>query len=170
MDTERFQATMLPIRDKLFRTARRMLEDEADAEDAVQEIFLKFWMNKDQWAHYDSIEAVAMTAVKNYCIDTIRKRQRTEAIDDRLFKEAGPDEWKQIENRSNEALIHQLVETLPTLQKSILRMKDIEGYELDEIAQILGSTNESVRVNLSRARKKIRTEFIRITKNEQIIE
>src|SRR5574344_624072 len=89
MDTERFHTTMLPIRYKIFHKFSLMFEDEADAEDEVQEIFLKFWMNKDQWAHYDSIEAVAMTAVKNYCIDTIRKRQRTEAIDDRLFKEAG---------------------------------------------------------------------------------
>lgn len=164
MNAENFQATVLPLREKLIRTARRMLEDDADAEDVVQEVFLKLWQLRDKLDQYNSLEAFATTMVKNGCIDTIRRRTRTEPIDDSLYRRAGTDEFQQLENRSNEALIRNIVEQLPPLQKTILRMKDIEDYELDEIAQITGSTNDAVRVNLSRARKRVREEFVRLTK------
>jgi RNA polymerase sigma-70 factor, ECF subfamily len=56
-----------------------------------------------------------------------------------------------------------IIDRLPTLQQAVLKMKEIEQYELEEIAAITGTTNEAVRVNLSRARKKVREEFIRLT-------
>jgi RNA polymerase sigma-70 factor, ECF subfamily len=164
MNAEIFLAVVLPMREKLIRTARRMLEDEADSEDAVQEVFLKLWQIREKLDQFDSLEAFATTMIKNCCIDTIRKRNRLEPIDDSLYRQAGSDEIRHLENRSNEELIRQIVEQLPNLQKSILTMKDMDGYELDEIAQITGSSNEAVRVNLSRARKKVREEFVRLTK------
>ena len=54
-----------------------------------------------------------------------------------------------------------LISKLPTLQQVIIRMKDIEGYELAEIAEITGSQVEAVRMNLSRARKKIREQLMK---------
>jgi RNA polymerase sigma-70 factor (ECF subfamily) len=53
-----------------------------------------------------------------------------------------------------------LIETLPDLQQAILRMKHIEGMEVEEIARLTGSTPVAVRTNLSRARKKVREQFL----------
>lgn len=164
MNAERFKAEVLPIRDKLFRTARRLLEDEADAEDALQEVFLKLWQMRDRLDQYDSLEAFAMTMTKNLCVDVIRKRGREGPIEDELYRRAGPDDpYLRLERKSNEELIRLIIDHLPTLQQAVLRMKDIEEYELEEIAALTGSTNEAIRVNLSRARKKVREEFIRLT-------
>jgi RNA polymerase sigma-70 factor, ECF subfamily len=164
MNAERFKAEVLPTRDKLIRTARRMLEDEADAEDAVQEVFLKLWQMRESLDQYDNLEAFATTMTKNRCIDSIRKRGREGPIEDELYRQAGPDDpYLSLERKSNDELIRMIIDRLPPLQQAVLKMKDIEEYELEEIAQITGTTNEAVRVNLSRARKKVREEFIRLT-------
>ncbi|MBQ7869346.1 MAG: sigma-70 family RNA polymerase sigma factor [Prevotella sp.] len=60
-------------------------------------------------------------------------------------------------------LIERIVNALPPLQSRIFRMKEMEGYEADEIMAITGCTPESLRQNLSRARRRIREEFLRIT-------
>lgn len=164
MNAEKFQAEVLPIRERLLRTAFKMLEDEFDAEDAVQEVFLKLWQMREKLETYDSLEAFTITMLKNLCIDTIRKRNRTEPLDASMYKQASNDDPSlNLEYKSNDDLIRVIVDKLPSLQQAILKMKDIEEYELEEIAQITGTTNEAVRVNLSRARKKVREEFLRLT-------
>lgn len=164
MNAERFKAEVLPIRNKLFRTARRLLEDEADAEDALQEVYLRLWQMRENLERYDSLEAFASTMTKNLCIDMIRKRGREGPIEEELYRRAGPDNpYLRLERKSNDELIRHIIDRLPTLQQAVLRMKDMEEFELEEIAAITGSTNEAVRVNLSRARKKVREEFIRLT-------
>jgi putative RNA polymerase ECF-type sigma factor len=60
-----------------------------------------------------------------------------------------------------------LIAQLPALQQTIIRMKDVEGYELAEIAEITATPVENVRVNLSRARKKIREQFLQLNKQEK---
>jgi len=64
------------------------------------------------------------------------------------------------ENKDLGHFIWKLIEQLPPLQQMIMRLKDIEGHEVEEIAQITNTTPEAVRMNLSRARKKIRNEII----------
>jgi RNA polymerase sigma-70 factor (ECF subfamily) len=142
-----------------------MLNEEADAEDTVQEVFLRLWSMRDQLHLYHSVEALAVTMTRNLCIDLIRKNKREEPLDEQLFRRAGADSpMERLEASSNDLLLRAIIDRLPVTQRSILRMKDMEELELDEIAAIIGSSNESVRVNLSRARKKVREEFIRLTK------
>ena len=69
-----------------------------------------------------------------------------------------------LEQHDAAAIIGRLIQQLPTLQQCIIQMKDVEGYELSEIAQITGTQIESVRVNLSRARKKVREQFLMLNK------
>ena len=61
MSHERFKAEILPIRDHLFHTARQILSDEDDAEDAVQEVLLRLWNLRDTLGKYDSLPAFATT-------------------------------------------------------------------------------------------------------------
>jgi RNA polymerase sigma-70 factor (ECF subfamily) len=64
-------------------------------------------------------------------------------------------------------LVKQIIEHLPELQRNTIRMKDIEGYENDEIAEIIGCSSESVRSNLSRARKQVRTVYLQIVRERK---
>ena len=164
MNPERFKAEVLPIREKLFRIAWKMLEEEQDAEDATQEVFLKLWHIRDSLDRYDSIIAFATTVTKNICIDRLRIRERQDSLDDMFYEKAGSDNpYLQLERKNTESILRAIIEKLPPLQQAILKMKDIEDYEVDQIAEITGTQIEAIRMNLSRARKKVREEYLKMT-------
>ena len=82
MSQERFKAEILPMREKLFFIAKKMLEEEQDAEDAVQEVLLKLWHTSDSLEKYDNVEAFATTVTKNHCLDRLKVKNRTDLLDD----------------------------------------------------------------------------------------
>ena len=174
MELETFKITVLPLRQKMLNFSRRLVEDAADAEDVVQDVFekllhyIKLWYIREKLDAYHSVEALAMQVTKNLSLDKIklRKPQGSELESVTLISEAvSPDE--QLEQKDAAECIRRLIAQLPTLQQTIIRMKDIEGYELAEIAEITATPVENVRVNLSRARKKIREQFLQLNKQEK---
>lgn len=169
MELETFKITVLPLRKKLINISWRMMEDKSDAEDIVQETFLKLWLIREKLDGYNSIEALAIQVAKNLALDKL-KRHRPEGPNiETLSLDSGyRSPAEQLEQRDAAERIRQLIGQLPTLQQTIIRMKDVEGYELAEIAEITGTQVEAVRVNLSRARKKIREQFLQLNKQEQL--
>lgn len=169
MELETFKITVLPLRKKLINISWRMMEDKSDAEDIVQETFLKLWLIREKLDDYNSVEALAIQVAKNLALDKL-KRHRPEGPDiETLSLDSGyRSPAEQLEQRDAAERIRELIGRLPTLQQTIIRMKDVEGYELAEIAEITGTQVEAVRVNLSRARKKIREQFLQLSKQEQL--
>lgn len=169
MELETFKITVLPLRKKLINISWRMMEDKSDAEDIVQETFLKLWLIREKLDGYNSVEALAIQVAKNLALDKL-KRHRPEGPDiETLSLDSGyRSPAEQLEQRDAAERIRQLIGQLPTLQQTIIRMKDVEGCELAEIAEITGTQVEAVRVNLSRARKKIREQFLQLNKQEQL--
>lgn len=164
MSQERFKAEILPIRDKLFHLAHKILAEEEEAEDAVQEVLLKLWHIRDSLQKYESPAAFATTVTKNHCLDRLKVKNRQESLDETYNARADSDNpYLQLERKNTEEVIRKIIEKLPQLQQEIIRMKDMEEYEVEEIAEITGTKVESVRVNLSRARKKVREEYIKWT-------
>ena len=164
MSQERFKAEILPIRDKLFHIAHKILAEEEEAEDAVQEVLLKLWHIRDSLQKYESPAAFATTVTKNHCLDRLKVKNRQESLDETYNARVGSDNpYLQLERKNTEEVIRKIIEKLPQLQQEIIRMKDMEEYEVEEIAEITGTKVESVRVNLSRARKKVREEYIKWT-------
>jgi len=164
MSQERFKAEILPIRDKLFHIAHKILVEEEEAEDAVQEVLLKLWRNCNSFEKYESLAAFATTVIKNHCLDRLKVKCRSELLDETHYSRAGTDNpYLQLERKNSEEVLKEIIEKLPELQKAIIRMKDIEEYEVEEIAEITGTKLEAVRMNLSRARKKVRDEYIKLT-------
>jgi len=165
MSQERFKAEILPLREKLFHIAQRILVEEQEAEDAVQEVLLKLWHTRDSLGNYDSPAAYATTVTKNHCLDRLKVKNRQEPLDDSYFGMAAKDNpYLQLERKNTNEILHKIIERLPPLQQATIKMKDIEEFEVEEIAEITGTTVEAVRVNLSRARKKVREEYIKWTK------
>lgn len=164
MSQEIFKAEILPMREKLFYLAQKFLVDGQDAEDAVQEVLLKLWHTRDNLLNYDNVAAFATTVLKNHCLDRLKTKNRTESLDESHTIRAGTDNpYLELERKSSEEMIRRIIETLPSLQQAIIRMKDMEEYEVEEIAEITGTKPDAVRVNLSRARKKVREEFLKLT-------
>lgn len=118
---------------------------------------------RDALDQYRSVEALAVTMTKNLTLDKIKLRKPQGDEQDLLRIETETrNPALLLEQQDAVACIRRLIEQLPTLQQTIIRMKDVEGYELAEIAAITGTQIEAVRSNLSRARKKVREHYLAI--------
>ncbi|HNX85522.1 MAG TPA: sigma-70 family RNA polymerase sigma factor [Bacteroidales bacterium] len=150
------------MKDRLFRFANKMLGHTEEAEDVVQEVFLKLWKKREQLDEYRSLEALAMISVKNLCFDKMKARKwMIENFNDhRRFLENIPDETVPIQGEMT-AFIKRVITTLPEQQQLIIHLRDIEGYEFDEISDIMKMNENAIRVALSRARKHVREILIK---------
>ncbi|MGF1586788.1 MAG: RNA polymerase sigma factor [Bacteroidales bacterium] len=163
MDINRFKLEILPLKNKLYRFASRLLEDQEEAQDAVQEVFIKLWNLRTKLDELNSVEAFAMKITKNHCLDRIKARrtvsiEQTKSLYYSTDDQAGVE--RDVEVRDDANYIKQLISLLPEQQRAIIQMRDIEGYEFEEIEEALELTVNTIRVNLSRARKRIREMYL----------
>lgn len=168
MELKQFKTDVLPLRNKLLCYAQKMSDDIADAEDAVQEVMLKLWNIRLKLDEYRSVEALAMTMTRNACMDVWRsKRPDSLSLDcvQKASPTAPPD--RLLEEKDEFQLMREIIESLPPLQQTIIRMKDVEEYETEEIAEITGCAAEAIRSNLSRARKKVRDTYIQMIQEKK---
>ena len=149
------------MRPALLRLAMRYTEDTDEAEDVIQDVLLKLWFLRDRLDRYRSIDALATVITKHLCLNWKRDRHLDfVALEEgmTIFVEDTPEQELVREERMEELLA--LIGKLPDLQQAILRMKHVEGFEVEEIARLTGSNPVAVRTNLSRARKKVREQFL----------
>jgi len=161
MDIAKYKKVVLAIRPALLNIANRITRNSEDAEDVVQDVCLKLWHKCIVDGDPDNVEAYCTAMTKNMSIDKIRGRKPQHDLEEYSHTktlEHLPDELLEI--KEEQALIHYIISLLPSLQRQILQLKDIEGYDTDEIVEITGITAESVRNNLSRARKRLRELFL----------
>lgn len=146
-----------PFKDKVFRMAKRLLVSSEEAEDATQEVLVKLWHKNDNLDEYKSIEAVAMTMTKNYCLDQLKsKRAGNMRIVHNNFTDREAGLQKQVEDKDTWQWVERIMNDLPEQQKLIVQMRDIEEMEFETISAILGMNESAIRTALSRARKTIR--------------
>jgi RNA polymerase sigma-70 factor (ECF subfamily) len=161
MTQEEFLATIVPVKDKIYRLAKRILVSNDEAEDAVQEVFLKLWKGKERIKDYRNPEAFAMTMTKNYCLDRLKSKQASNLKIVHSNYQNSDNLQKQVEANDGVALVFKIMETLPEQQRIILQMRDVEQFEFKEIAEMLESNETAIRVSLSRARKTVREQLIK---------
>ncbi|HYQ59215.1 MAG TPA: sigma-70 family RNA polymerase sigma factor [Draconibacterium sp.] len=168
MVAKNFKTSVLPVSNKLLRFATHLLKDEVEARDVVQDVFLKLWQRKETLEEIENIEAFAMRMTRNRCLDVIRAN-KTVPIDedtDRKLKAKTIDVHSKVELGESAMQIKMLIGKLPELQQTVMQMRDIEQLSYDEIAEATGLQRNAIRVNLSRARKKVRDEFLKINRND----
>ena len=154
-----FRNDVLPLKDKLFRLALRITLNREDAEDMVQETLLRLWRHMQEGREIDNAEAMAMTVCRNLCLDhKERMEQRNVSYDeeqhDRADLTLSPAE--QMESEERFSVLHQLIDSLPEKQRTALQLRDIEGHSYREIANVMGISESDVKVNIFRARQKIK--------------
>tara|TARA_R110002072_G_scaffold125944_3_gene262635 strand:- start:167558 stop:168064 length:507 start_codon:yes stop_codon:yes gene_type:complete len=155
-----FLAIVLPIKDKLYRLAKRILVSQDEAEDAVQEVYLKLWKGRGKIKNYKNPEAFAMTMTKNYCLDRLKSKQAGNLKIVHSNYAHSQNVAREVEANDGVALVFKIMETLPEQQKIVLQLRDVEQFEFAEIAKMLDSNETAVRVALSRARKTVREQLI----------
>lgn len=162
MTEEIFKKEILPLNRKLLGFANRFIMDIDDAKDVVQEIFIKLWSMRNELDKYNSVEALAMRMTRNLCLDKI-KLKKTVSMDGVIKDEAENPISNERQGELNIAVSRAkaAIEKLEEPQRTIMQLRDIEGYDYDEIAQILNMNVNTLRVSLSRARKKVKEYLIK---------
>jgi RNA polymerase sigma factor (sigma-70 family) len=147
---------------KLYGYAFRILQNQEESEDAVQEIFIKLWNMGEKLEEYASIDALAATMTRNYCIDQFRKKKNINSEDCNVQEYThitSPSPYDQMEQLESYDIIHEIIDNLPDIYKIIIKLREIDGLSYDEIAEKTNQNINTLRVTLSRARRIIREEY-----------
>jgi RNA polymerase sigma factor (sigma-70 family) len=162
MNRPDFDNLIRQLNRKLYGFAFRILRNQEEAEDVVQEVFIKLWKMGQKLDEYRSIDALATTMTKNCCIDLLRKQSHnyTEDFSGKEYHiaaSASPEEV--MENRETGDILNRIIAGLPDLYRVVIQMRDIDGTSYEEIALETNQNVNTLRVTLSRARKIIRDEY-----------
>lgn len=154
MKKDNLTSSFLALRDKLHRSALSFLKNDEDAKDALQDTFFNLWKNGDVGSDTEARNKL-FAVLRNVCIDRLR-RPPTIAVSDSDINtlEASPDPEEDMD-RYEAAL----TSGLSALQRNIYRLVVNEGIEYEEIAARLNMSVDAVRMNMSRARKRIRDNY-----------
>ncbi|MBR6195839.1 MAG: sigma-70 family RNA polymerase sigma factor [Prevotella sp.] len=152
MTQEEFKEEAQRLRPRLMLTARRYLGDD-DAEDTVQDALLRLWQMVGELRQ--PLDALALRLTRNLCIDQVRRKKPTVMLTD----SGGTDQADGDDERIERMMA--VVSTLPDLQQTILRLRHLEGMEMNEIADLTGSSEVAIRKALSRARQAVRQKYMK---------
>lgn len=157
MSPERFNNDFYPLRDSLYRTAFYILESRDDAMDAVQDIFLKIWQNRDDLDTVHNPKAYCQTLVRNLCLDRLRSKQMRDRADlGELLDERAESQEKTLSEREELRLLSKAIEELPQREKLVITKKVLEGLDYPRIQEQTGIGYLTLRVLLSNARRKLK--------------
>lgn len=165
MNFETFQNRVLPTKNKLFRFALRLVGNEEEAKDVVQEVMIRVWSGREQNEEIQNMEAWCMRITKNLSLDRIRSnnRRQTQPIDGNFdVRNNALTPHETTEQHESMQKINQLMASLPDKQRHVMHLRDVEGYSYNEICDILELDMNQVKVNLFRARNAVREKLIKV--------
>jgi len=167
MDLNEFKQSVLPLKNRLYRLALRMLGREEEALDIVQEAMIRMWNYRDKLGEYNSVEAFAVTVARNLCLDRLKSSSfQRNPVPDFLEDRHSHNPLEKMETTDLIKKVKMVMERLPEQQKTIMHLRDIEEMEYEEIAQAMNMNVNAIRVNLSRARKFVREAILKIQNYE----
>jgi RNA polymerase sigma-70 factor (ECF subfamily) len=151
MTTTDYNQCVHDYADRLYRFAFSMVSHEMDAEDVVQTVFERLWKRHDD-VEAGAVKSYLFTSVHRACIDHFRRKKTgMRALDQIRISEAVPADT----SLETKQLIDMALKRLPEKQRSMVLMRDYEGYSYKEIAEMMELTESQVKINLFRARKKL---------------
>ncbi len=156
MTSQKFNTEYLPLATLLYRIAFHILEQQDEAEDAVQETFLKLWEMRDRLDDVGSAKAYSIRILKNECLDRLRRAKKKVPAEQALAKESILPADEQIDSRRRLEKVLGAIKSLPDSQKQVLLLRTVEGLSYEEISQRMGMSQLTLRVLLTRARGALR--------------
>ena len=159
MKRQEYNITVSTHSGKLYGFALKFLRNSEDAQDIVQDVFEKLWINRKK-VEAEKAKAWMFTTAHNAMINFVMKKQRMILPGDDLIPETAKMERSVFESSQ---VVDRAVSILPPVQKSIILLRDLEGYTYDEIGDILELSPSQVKVYLFRARNKIKKQLKGLT-------
>lgn len=158
-----FKYRVLSLSERLFPMVARILGNDDDARDALQEIMIKLWERRQQIDRHPNLTGFVFLTARNYCLDRLKKKnpeQRGGGLPDSMDGIYSGQE--QLEQKEVFLIVQKIIDDLPDNQKEVILMRDIDGFEFHEIAAATGLEVTHIRVLLSRARKQVRVQLEKI--------
>lgn len=168
MNADEFREAFLPLHARLYRAAYALLENAQDAEDIVQEAYLKLWNKRNELDIRSNATAYCVATVRNLCFSLMQTRryQSEEPLPEHIDLSETESPEQLLEKRDEQAQLKALIAELPQQQRRVLWLRDVNECSFEEIEQATGLNAINIRVTLSRARKRIREQFNRLTGKE----
>lgn len=167
-----FEELVRRYQKKVYNSTYRMMGNHEDAWDLAQESFLRVYRNLSRFQGKASFSTWLFTITTNICRDELRKRQRrvkTQSLSEPIQTKDGELERELVDvsmipeeislNRELQDEIQEVIEKLPTEQKEAIILREFDGFNYDEIAEITGVAIGTVKSRISRARRNLRSEL-----------
>ena len=155
MTHEQFTQIYLPFSGKMYALAYNLLRNRDEARDCVQDVYAELWNKRDTIEPDKPPLALVLTMVRNNCLDRL-KFQSTKADDEILETLLDHNTENQIDAASNLNAVIQLIDKLPRDQQLVLRLRTIDGLEIEQIQELTHFSRENIYTLLSRARKSLK--------------
>ncbi|MCF8230806.1 MAG: RNA polymerase sigma factor [Bacteroidales bacterium] len=162
MELTEYKTLILPLKDKLYRFARQITQHDGEAQDIVQEVFIRLWEKRNVLKQYKNVEALAMVITKNLSLDYLKtKRSKNTVLEEAntSLDHYTPEFHTEMKDTSRR--MRNIFSTLPEQQRMVIHLRDVEEVEYEKIAEITGMSINNIRVKLSRARKTVREELLK---------
>ncbi len=161
MNADIFKKIFLPYHKKLYGIAYRMVENQPDAEDIVQETYIKLWQKRNDTEQIENMESFAVAVLKNTCLDFLRK-MKPETVELSVLSQKIGFLETQIEDREKLQYVEAIVKQLPERQQQLIRLKHYKELSDKEIEKLTGLKTGNIKVIISRARKTIKEQILKL--------
>lgn len=151
MTAKEFNSAVDEFADNIYRFVLKHVKNVDAAKDIVQETFAKVWMKHEDVA-VEKVKSYLFTAAHHTLIDLLRKEKYKEDVSkiDKYESESP------IKNMDLQKTLHAALDQLPEIQKTVILLRDYEGYDYAEIGEITNLTESQVKVYIFRARTKLK--------------
>ena len=166
MDAQEFKQRFMPHYKLLYRVAYHRTGNAQDAEDLLQDMYLKLWQKRDDLPNEAMKEAYLVTMMRRLFIDQ-RRLKHIDASAELKEELSPPDERSldhQMDTKDEAQQMEGLISELPERDGKIIRMHLIEDRSYEEIEQDTGLSQGNIRIIVMRTKQKLKQQFIKITK------
>jgi len=148
MTTQEYNQSVDQFSDNLYRFALKNMRDEEKAKDIVQDTFERLWMKVTD-VNFEKVKSYLFTTAYNAMVDLSRREKKVGEYNETKVRRMGHNEqYSDLKEILNEAL-----QKLPEIQRSVVMLRDYEGYNYEEIGEITNLNESQVKVYIFRARK-----------------
>lgn len=161
MELKEYKEKVMPLKNQMFRYAKRLIGNYEDAEEIVQEALIKMWQKRDSIKTDSNIAAFAMVVTRNLCLDKMRSKHykhkgvNFDALEYDIRNDSISPELLAEYKDANE-LINKIISEFPEKWRTVIQLRDIEGFTNKEVAEMTGMEINVIKITLSRVRKRIR--------------
>ncbi|MBR1468600.1 MAG: sigma-70 family RNA polymerase sigma factor [Prevotella sp.] len=163
MDRNAFEQQARTWREKAYSVSRRCGAGKDEADDVAQDVMLRLWQMREELERFQSVEAIVALMAKHLLRDHQRRR-KAETLDEAIVVSLATSPHEELEMKENDEWLTRKLEQLPTTQRTLLYLRQVERRSHEEIARLLGIEATSVSTLLARARKTLLEEIKRRNK------